>query len=398
MLYIFLLLIVPSIAFEVSAIYIFHSPNEIRYEWLHSPVSFLFVIPLVLYLSYLKTSWPKEAVYQVIFIVTLFVWTLMKNALGESYLLTQGYFELFYALIVANILFTVVVILLEKDASQVARFYELFMILQLAGLFAEFAVGVKVLDGRYHAPNLDTGTTGTLVGLFFIYQLAVKKTKNIYAILILLLAMLLSGSRANLMLALLFASVHWAGQIPKISFKVYKKSVWKLLLFAVLMVADSGSIVSLISSLDLERLVTMFSGSSGGIAEDDSALGRLHSMEIGLELLKENPLGLAFSFVDVQSAVQMKGYPTFPHSTLLFMLLAMGPVFLWVVWLGFKNLFRLIRRKNPYRLFLGYIILYHIVAGGAIVNFKIYFIYFVMFYLISQSMKKEKSAGVSQSY
>ena len=116
--------------------------------------------------------------------------------------------------------------------------------------------------------------------------------------------------------------------------------------------------------------------------EDESFSGRFLSIFIGLTLVLKYPMGLSFCFNDVQVNMDVLGYPTFPHSTLLYNYLTMGPLICF--YLSY-NFFKSIKFDNILNIpiFL-YIFLYLIFSGGAFVNFK--FIFFIaVFYNLNKT-------------
>jgi hypothetical protein len=314
----------------------------------------------------------------------------------DDFLFSNQQFELFYSLFV-GFLFASLIFRKVISVDDASMFFKVFVYIHIAGLLFSFLTGIgryELTFIAYHAQNMDVGGTGFLIGMFCVYLWFVKKrTLTLIEIIIPLSLLALTGSRSNLYLALIFLIMKYVLESKKLIFEYIKnqtiaKGKSKFLLFIpliiIFIVMNWNVIVEFSSNsntMPTAKLFKIVSAIQSGkdISDyeslDDSVYGRILSNIAGIKILVKNPLGLSFSFIDLQRHMQENGYPTFPHSTFLTYYLLMGILFI-VVFISFISLyFRLLRRSNNFHFFLLYIFVYSLFFGGATTNFKIYFLY-----------------------
>lgn len=236
--------------------------------------------------------------------------------------------------------------------------------------------GAVLYNDRYNAIGLDIGFTGVLC-LIFIMLLDIDGARGKTALLAITLgALLLTGSR----LAILLVICYFLWKYARLNRKFFINALVVFIIAVSLNSLKSFSLtdrfVELYSSLNGIDLSRLDSGAG-------SLLGRLHSFVIGLRLLIQNLYGVGLSIQNVQNGMNMLGYPTFSHSTVFVFLQMIGPLFLLIVGLYWKYIKRILVGK--YGKLVAILILYNTVAGGAIINPKIFFIYFILFGYIKQS-------------
>ena len=90
----------------------------------------------------------------------------------------------------------------------------------------------------------------------------------------------------------------------------------------------------------------------------------------------------------------MRGYPTFPHSTLLSMYLVFGPLVLIIygMWIGLLRKLRLIDVK--YYMMILFLLISTIIYGGPIANFKIVFMIMMTTFLARWAVKPKIDRNV----
>lgn len=381
-----LLLFVPDDVFNFTSIAHFSTPENITYKWLDSSASLLFIPLFILVLFSLGKPMRKANISLFVFFVALLTWNLVKASFVESYLISNWNFELFYGFLI-GILILMYLDTRLKSLYQKELFFELFILLQIISLIIGVATGVKVLGGRYHAANLDVGTTGLFLGVFLTYLLFVKENVNYFLVFIIFICIFLTGSRTNLILPLLFILLYiWKNRRKFISGKLIFLSP---IFFLVALYLSSNNIRNLqvyLEFIDFDRIIAFYEMiAEGNISNDDSFIGRLNSLIVGLKVLDQNPFGTFFSFIDLQWNMQLNDYPTFPHNSILAFYLVLGPLFLYVIATFLYTYHKLIVKESTYRYIFLYIILYSIIGGGLFVNFKIFFFYLLLFTLGKQA-------------
>ena len=324
---ILIILNVPDDVFSITSFLDFKTPGNIYYKWLDSSASFLF-IPFIFLI--IKKKMKRNHIVLILFWFALLFYNLIKTYFVNSFLNSNHNFELFYGTLV-SVLLIIIIDLKLKLLKYLEFFFEIFIFSQILGLILAILLG-KGLDGRYHPPNLDVGTTGLFLGIFFIYYLFVKPKPNVYILLIIFTSILLTGSRSNIILPLFFLIFYFLKK-SKTFFSL--KYLLPILCFIPLFYFIDLSFIfdnfEKLKFLDIDRITNLIEISQqGGLNEDDSVLGRLKSLEVGVKVISQYPLGIFFSFIDLQWIMQLNGYPTFPHSTVLSFYLVLGPFFILI--------------------------------------------------------------------
>ena len=133
------------------------------------------------------------------------------------------------------------------------------------------------------------------------------------------------------------------------------------------------------NTIDLSRLLN-FTSNISSISEDSSVVGRILSIVTSFEAIKMFPFGVNFSFIDQQIVMQNLGYPTFPHSYFLSFYLVSGLVSIYFLYVITKYLFKSTKKWKP--LFI-LIFIYFLIGDGLFVNFKIFFMVFLIIGIIN---------------
>lgn len=380
-LYVLLLLSVPMAVFKATALFVTASPSFIEYNWLGEyPYSFL-AIPaiayaLVIFLFYRQTLFSRYLFY---LYLLLCIFNLCTPSF-YTFVVRYHSFEMYYALPFAFSLLAVVEYRL-KTLSGFERFFELFIYIHAVGVLFSVATGLK--SGRFNAQNLDVNTTGIVFSYYAVYLWLVKGRLSPWSILFPLAIILLTGARSPLIAVIAVCGLKFIGDIRKLSARKIALIAGVLLLGLL-----SPYLISLVPGINIDRFASLTSVS--GIQDDDSFVGRTMSIAVGAEIVKDYPQGLNCSFLQLQSETVDRGFPTFPHSTVLCSYIQFGllgiPFFIYLLVL----LFRI--RKSPYRYVLYFFFFMEVVSGGAMINFKLYFFYFLMFMMMTYSIR-ESGAG-----
>jgi hypothetical protein len=394
--YCFVLLSIPgSFIFSATSLFQITTPSDIGYKWLEYDFSFLF-IPILLTVPYLYYKY-KEArkYYNIIGLILL--WNIIYALVKDSYLFHNGYYETLIAMTM-GLTMCLIFKLYAKGFGALLAIYKVLIAGNIVAMFAGLILNAGVFDviSRMNLPNMDVGTTGFILATFFILLLHHAQRINLLLIFGSLFLILLTGSRINLLAFCLFLFVFlFQKSLHKLNRTDFAKIVIALL--AIMLGVIAAYFFSNIETL-LGRALSIFSFLHDP-SSDDSVRGRAASIQAGWEVLKKNPLGLSVCFNDVQRNMNLFGYPTFPHSTLLYSYLIFGPlVLIYTVRKFLKRFIRAAKSRSPLLYVFAYIILVDTVGGGAIVNYKIYFIYFMLLLLDSayeQSFRERHNCQIS---
>jgi len=253
--------------------------------------------------------------------------------------------------------------------------------------------GQKTLLARINAPNLDIGMTALFFGAVSLV-LAVRPGPQRLLSLVPIPFQIFTGSRSPLVLTLLILPFALAsGRLDANGRTRAGLSLKKSFLWAAIALGLFLLFANLISQENADVSARMtFLGDPGQLQEDKSTLGRIASLVAGFSVLISNPAGVPFSVVQLQTNMMYFGYPTFPHSTFLVILLIFGPFSPVVYYFILKPAFRLVKTKSPYLYCYLYFVVYSIIAGGIDPYFKPIFIYLAFFYLFLRSIREGLAA------
>lgn len=382
----FFLLVLPEFFYGALTIYASETPFYIEYKWLDYKFGVLSLIILIIGLVYGKKK-------RLLFFVILYCLTRESYFYfnGQSSCLVSESYEIYINLILAFSFFSIVD-KVNRNIFDKEKFLLRAIFLNILIVYASYIFGLNKIIDRYNAPNMDVEATGVICGLFFIYSLFDLKIKNRYIFAgIALVALVLSGSRINLLISI---SVLLLGMLlDRIkNKKIKKKTLNKILILAALFTISMLIVLlfdnQLLNKLNfLDRMIGALSFNS--MESDGSVLGRSRSITIGLEILKNNILGISGYFTNLQLETQQYGFPTFPHSTFLTYYLFLGPIVIAFLKYILDLLFNSINKEMV--LFLGtlYIFLFLCLSGGPIISFKPIFFYAFFLHIVNKKIRSK---------
>lgn len=382
--FLLVLLILPDDIFSISSLGAFTTPESINYKWLDYPISFICLIFAIIPFFYLN----KKIVINTIVIFTcLLIRDLLFHTKRDLLIFDNFNFEFYLSILIG------IGLVLSIHKSKYLDFFHWFLFLHCLTIFVGFSLGRDLINSngvilatnRFNASNLDVGSSGLFMSVFLLHNITSKKNKPLL-VLLSITALILTGSRVNLLLLIVFLIIYYR---KKIIFYVTSVKKIYVLFF----------IFFLITSLDLSKydllnrmtdLFALLTSNDRSILDDSSFIGRINSIIVGFDLLNAFPFGIAFSFVDVQLLMQEYGYPTFPHIGFLAWYLAFGPLLIFL----FYKYFKLILQSNKLNIregvyVLWYLIIYNSIAGGLFVNFKIFFFYIFIYLIYCQEVKSK---------
>ncbi|WP_346885436.1 O-antigen ligase family protein [Clostridium sp. UBA4395] len=271
----------------------------------------------------------------------------------------------------------------NKSSDELLKFWETFSIITIITLIISIITGIGTTawtGNRYHASNLTYGETGLLIGLFITYLLCVKDNqyKFIYSGISLVL-LIATGSRKDIIYVLIVYVIYILNNVTSIKNLKIKTTFKSLAIHFFMVLLVGGMIIirgnDLLEKLEVERTMNAINGllTEGihYIIEDSSGEGRIESIKSGIDVIKDNPLGVTFSFYNSQENMQLKQYPTFAHVSVIFYYIILGPLGIYIFYQYIKNYYHLNKIHNNFKYIYLYFIIYNCISGGALLNFKI---------------------------
>lgn len=375
--FLLIIMLLPDDFFAIGSLYRSTSPGNISYKWLNYSFGVLLLILALIGV----TQGILHSQYALLFLFPIqFFREFLYYALGKNNLFSANAYEIYFTLIVGCATISIFQNLPDPDAAD--SFFWFICYLNVATVYANYLLGENGMVGRYNSINLDVGTTGTLCGLVLLHVLSSVRNRHKWlAVLFIVVALLLSGSRVNLILAGIF----FAAQLfvrDSYHFKVKKLVVFLSIFFVlaagcaslVFLYSAGGNFTRQVNSLwNGSRMLQTFDWAD--MSQDRSVLGRLKSIRIGFDILKAHPLGISGYFINLQRETIARGFSTFPHSAILDFYLLLGPVSLLLFALWGKILCGLWKKSKERFWVFAYMVIFLLLSGGPILNFKIIFLY-----------------------
>lgn len=397
------ILVLPSGVFSLGTLYESLTPAAIDYNWLDYRFGVLQL--LIAILGIFEFLFQRQIVAAIIFLIAL-AREILLFFIYDNSIFTDSAYEIYLTIFVGYGLFLITRRYMNNFYSM-DKFYGWFLITNMLTIYINVAMGGRgttstgarlAHEGRYHASNLDVGGTGALCLLCIIYlYFSPIKKKYRYPLLVLsFIGLILSGSRADIGFAVAIIGYYCLkkiidilkGQKIKISIsRIYKAeiAVLSIMLFSMWAITDMSQFLNRIGFERFEILISMAAFSSDG-----SILGRFTSIQDGLDIITSNPIGISGSFINLQTEMMFRGFPTFPHSSLISGYILLGPIvlLLYIIWVRF-----LIKNRdysNKYFWIILYYTISTVIIGGPIVNFKIIFTLVITTALAYKSLNDQK--------
>lgn len=392
-------LILPSAAFSLGSIYDSLTPAIISYDWLNYKFGILQLI--ICLIGAVEIICQKQRIFLIIFFIE-FLREVLFYFVYDNSLFSESAYEMYLTVLVGYSLFLIVRRYMN-DFQMMDKFYGLFLITNMLTIYINVAMGgrgttsseaaLAGIEGRYHASNLDVTGTGDLCVLCIIY-LFFSSIRNKYRYPLLALSVVglaLSGARASLaFLGLIFAFYVIKQLLARVKSRKIKYSdntIYKAIIILV-MAFILGFIILLnfnevSSRIGLTRFDALLSLSA--MSSDGSFLGRMASLTAGLDVLADNPFGISGYFINLQSEMIARNYPTFPHSTLLSNYLLFGPIIFIFYFIWWRGIREGQHKGNKYFWISLFYLISTVIAGGPVVNFKALFNFLFSSYLIFKS-------------
>lgn len=390
---ILLVLILPDNIFTIGTLYTSSTPGYIMSKRLN--YQFGLIELSIMLLGMLETIRLKRyGIYILSFI--MFVREAFVFLLQENSIFLNSAYEMYLVIFVGYALTLIV----EGELityNNCDKFFELYLLSNIATIYFNFLIHGADFSGRYNASNLDVGGTGILCVLSILYFLFSESKKYKYTFCIIsLIGLFLSGSRANFLFAILIVLIYLLNNVIhnyKNNILVINRAVLNqgiligiviLLCVGVIWIIGGKKIIELWNNLRIFEMLSLKL-----VSKDDSVMGRMASLRAGWRILKKYPLGISGFFINLQNQMQLNGYPTYPHSILMSSYILYGPIVIGAYVYLASLLKRIADMKNKYFWLICYIFISTIIYGSPITNFKIIFMLIMVVSLANLSVHDE---------
>lgn len=371
----------PLILFEYTSILHIYTPNSFNYilrESYSISIVFILLFAISLFIVVIKGKIQSSALVVVFCIFLIVFYDFIIRYIQNGVFSFELYFLLFEFFIL-----TIYTFLLFKDLR---KLISVISVIHLVTLIISFILQHTEMVGRYSSFNANFGLTGYILAIESII-IAVEINKNFVKksifLSILLIGIFLTGSRINLFLTMFFVflAVMFAQRFS------FKKLILPLIILLLIPVAYYFfQSYSESSNMIVDSIIRVINSPIEFLKNDESLMGRVDSFSIGIKVLIRNPMGVGFSSFEVQRNMNMLGYPTFPHSTLLTFIVMFGLVLLIPI-ICFIAIYLKRSFRSKYITVFLFFITYNVFFGGLFLNFKFYYFSLIVLIFIYNERK-----------
>lgn len=367
------LLAMPYDVFKLTSILVLEQPpSVIHYRVSVFYLSLLF-FPLIFYGLYrLYKQSPYVCIHPLRLIGLLLLKDFVVYQIGIISEIQLFWFSTYGNFIIATFFFITVTALY---GDRIDEFLKLYAVVNIATLLFSFVTRIGhsvVLVGRSHMSALQHGETAVVLSILTIYFALKKSNRLNWLILFGGCALIITtGNRKDIGYILVCVFIYIIRK-RKFAEKVNRNLVVFLpVLIIGLFIGWLSLGEKIMGMLNFARYTEMFTiirqrGIEGFILNDSSFLGRMDSLRAGIKVIKDSPIwGGMFSVIDCQRKMQYYGYPTFPHSTVIYLYCVMGIFAVIPIGLYVKNAIQLIRINHPMQYVYIYILIRDTISGGA---------------------------------
>jgi hypothetical protein len=397
--YVFLILYMPNSILFPTTIYFSGTPGYIQQTVLSYSYSYL-EIPLFL-IAILVYKRSKSINFMPI-IVLVTIQNLIRFIFGFSNPIVLHSYEMFLCLI-SGYCSCIIISAVFNNISRMEKVLDIIILVNFITQLIVAITGKVQYGGRYAVLGQDVGSVGLFSVTYILINLFVReKIGRSTAILmtVAIASMLLAGSRTHLLM-LIFILALFIGRFIKRTVKT-KNLIKSIFIIATLGIAGISVLINKTNIFDsshtgytesaLTRFVNLFSSSNSinnSISSDESFTSRIESIAAGLELIKNNMLGISNSFIDLQIRTILEGYPTFPHSFLIsyYLLYGISALICYIIIISWT--IKSIRVKSSTIVLLVFFLILFLIWGGPILRVKEYFWYFIIFSYIKLNLEKD---------
>ena len=371
--YCLILLFLPKVVIQATSIYTKITPEEFWYKYTSFYFSAL-LIPAIIWAFAIRKR--THAIRFDIVIIGIIVKDIVMLMVAKNSQVVEYNLSLNLVLISAWSIICIIFYFTNTNNTEFAeRFFDNYFVLAIMSQFLRMFLSMTT-DGRYGAIGLSVGGTGYLTGLFFIYCLYYRDyTRKIkFLMMLAFLSLILSGQRTNMLFVLIFSIPYifkefWKRKLKKNEISKFQL-FWTVAGFGILLFIIIFALKEFGFEIREINFITrvidaMENFVHGNIYQESSVGGRISSIEAGINIIKDNPLGITNNFYDLQYRTLQYMFPTFPHNALLCCYLLWSPFFtLFCLLYLIKLLVSTRNTKSGMVWPLLYIVLYNIITGS----------------------------------
>ncbi len=334
----FILLFMPLVVSQITSIYTVETPSNIWYKYTSFDFSAFAVVVIVLAAFKMRKS---KSVHFLSIIGLLFFINFFSPY--EDNVFATGRFEMFLIMLQAAalnyIVFSFDDINQSSKTERAIVFIKVYFILCFFSTLLRLFLGMST-DGRFGAMGLSVGGTGFFSAIMILYLIYCEKYSffNLFIIFSAVISLVLSGQRTCIFIFLALSIPYFFNIFlsssnsntddngnKKMQF-LFIAMMCVLVLFILILLLLISVDVQLPGLSFVERVFdTVSDFFNGNLSNDGSVEGRWDSIEAGLAVWAENPLGIPNDFYSLQGRMIEFNYPTFPHCT------ALDLILLWTV-------------------------------------------------------------------
>lgn len=382
-------LIMPDDFFGFITLYASRTPDNIAYKWLNYQFGIISAVILLIGIVLYSNQKRKE----LCILSLMLIRELLFLVTGKINCFLENSYEIYLSLILGICMMNIVCrVNLTHQDQQLFLWRTIYANIMM--VYVSLLLHMNGITNRYNAPNMDVEATGVICGLALIFCLFQKKISSRYILICVAFGgLILSGSRTNLLIALLVVAIGVFG-VAISNRKTRKNSLSNILLvicaFTLVLIAIFiaayffGVKISFLNSDIFDRMIKTMSFNS--IESDSSFQGRLRSINIGLKIINEHPFGISGFFTNLQLETQKYGFPTFPHSTFLTYYILVGPIVVVLIFYMLKLIIKNFKFNKASALGMLYLLLFFCLSGGPIVSFKPVFFYALFIFVVKTTV------------
>ena len=373
-----ILLFMPQILTQMTSIYTVETPDNIWYKYTSFDFSIIGLCIIILAIFKIRKT---RSIRFFSFILLLFFVNLFFPY--EDNVFSTGRFEMFLIMLQAAalnyIVFSFDNISRESKPERAIMFIKIYFILCFLSTLLRLSLGMST-DGRFGAIGLSVGGTGFFSVIILLYLIYCEKysSLNVFVIFSALISLILSGQRTCIFIFITL-SIPYIFNIffgtkqnnsndngsKKMQLLFLAMMGLGILLVLILLLLVSTNI-QLPGLSFVERVFdTVSDFFNGNLSNDGSVEGRWDSIEAGLSVWAENPLGIPNDFYSLQSRMTDFNYPTFPHCTALDLILLWTlPIAIFVFGYCIKLWLILIKNHDRFQWVILFILIMSVIWGS----------------------------------
>ncbi|MGN0160219.1 MAG: O-antigen ligase family protein [Lachnospiraceae bacterium] len=406
-LYILLLFLLPGDVFQKTAIFTFEKNWTTYFEGYNAITIYVSVLyfPIMIYaFPYLYKNKISRILMVLLAVLAIKDVTILTASNSHTFQLDM-YFVFF-----TSICLCIVINNCLRTKNDINQFMLILLFFTVSTLILSLVTGMGTsgngFENRYHATGLASGETAYLLGMlscyFFYYSnLEYGKYLGVFCI----PCIVLTGSRKEVLYIFFIYLIYKMANLLKGKkilhrLKITKQAFISIFLIAFFLLTFALLANNIIEKIDINRYVEVFAGLfSNGVNSlllDKSGSGRMESILVGINVIKQYPIGgCCFSFFDVQLHMQIVGYPTFPHNSIIYYTCAMGiPIALIFIYYIIKVTIKVKKNNSPLVYILIYFFLNNFISGGANLAIKVVFMNIFLFFVIVKDLNLEKIKNI----